>query len=72
MQICMGTERNGQVGRTYCQVAMRYKVCRVLHVARCRVLHVARCVLQDDPIGSGLAPLVQTLAVGEAKSGRIR
>ena len=29
MQICMGTERNGQVGRTYWQAAMRYKVCHV-------------------------------------------
>ena len=26
IQICMGTERNGQVGRTYWQMAMRYKV----------------------------------------------
>jgi len=38
----MGTERNGQVGRTYWQAAMRYKVCRVMHVVHCRELHVAR------------------------------
>ena len=45
MQICMGTERNGQVGRTYWQAAMRYKVCHVLHVVHCREMHahVVRC-----------------------------
>ena len=42
MQICMGTERKGQVGRAYWQVAMRYNVHSIFHTtcceSRCRLL----------------------------------